>query len=842
MSPESVASEWVNVERYVTQYIDISERQKRLIPLYRRACKIPPFLKPIKSVDFQDDGKFAESFRILLATIKDEPLPRGEQTSSAPVVSLPPAIPRRPAVGFVQRHDEHKQNILEQLKRELTPENNQLVVLWGRGGAGKTTLAAEAVRASGETFTDRIVWINALSHADLTLSTLLNEIAAQLGRPDLRPLPTEEKEEQVRALINAAPTLIVLDNFETIKLEEQKACVRFLAERAPCPALITTRTEINEDEVNNISLDRMLLEEAHDLFQRLIGRTRKPKMFDTLNRNEIIQQTEFNPLLLKWVVRQIDLAKNAETALNYLAKGDTEVAERIFDRSFNLESVSDDSRATLLALSLFVPDASRETLAEVAGFGGDLLRLDKAVEGLAAVWLIDMTEGERLIIQGLTYERAKARLSKDTRLDEFRQRFVAHFLNYAKAHRQTTPEDFDALEDEKDNVLSAMDTASDLEDWASVVQTRFALDEFLDLRGYWDEAIRSGQQALAAARHSQNESSVAAWVHNLAIIHQRRGELEAARRLYDESLEIEKKLGSQSGIAITLHQLAILAQDEGEIEEARRLYDESLEIKKRLGNQSGIASTLHQLGRLAQNEGEIEEARRLYDESLEIKKRLGNQSGIASTLHNLAAIAQAQGEIAEARRLYDESLEIEKRLGNQSGIASTLHQLAILAQAQGEVAEARRLYDESLEINERLGNQSGIASTLHQLGRLAQAQGEIEEARRLYDESLEIKKRLGNQSGIALSLHGLGRLAQDEGKVEEARRLYDESLEIEKRLGNQSGIASTLHQLGRLAEDGNNRVEAARLFREALSIFEKLKSPDAEVARRSLARVGAEAS
>jgi hypothetical protein len=85
-------------------------------------------------------------------------------------------------------------------------------------------------------------------------------------------------------------------------------------------------------------------------------------------------------------------------------------------------------------------------------------------------------------------------------------------------------------------------------------------------------------------------------------------------------------------------------------------------------------------------------------------------------------------------------------------------------------------------------------------------------------------------------------LAQAQDELGEARRLYDESLEIEKRLGNQSGIAITLHQLGRLAEMDGNKIEAVQLYREAYSILERLKSPGAEVARRSLKRVEGESS
>jgi len=64
-----------------------------------------------------------------------------------------------------------------------------------------------------------------------------------------------------------------------------------------------------------------------------------------------------------------------------------------------------------------------------------------------------------------------------------------------------------------------------------------------------------------------------------------------------------------------------------------------------------------------------------------------------------------------------------------------------------------------------------------------------------------------------------------------------ESLEIAKQLGDQNGIGISLHQLSHLAEDEGNNEKAARLFEEALATFEKLKSPNAEIARRNLERV-----
>jgi tetratricopeptide (TPR) repeat protein len=505
-------------------------------------------------------------------------------------VAPPPSIPTSHPTDYVRRHDEKGRDILERLNEALAPGKKGLVALWGKGGTGKTRIAAEAASALTGQFGQRIVWTSAEKRTDFTFSTLLDEIARQLGEPDLLKLAQEPKEEAVRELLAHAPTLIILDNFETVaSVDERANCVDFLAERANCSALITSRQKVAAP-ARNIPIKGMSNKEAQDFLDQLIEQTQESGIFTKQVRNRIIQTAESNPYIMLWMIAQIDEAQTPKKVLDELEQGKGPVAERVFERSFTLPQVGEDGRAALLALTLFVPDASREALAEVAGFGDDLSRLDEAAKNLRTLWLIGATEeNERLAVEGLTRSLTRARLLKDERADEFRQRFVAYFLSYAKAHAQPTPEDYDALEAEKDNLLTAMDRAFALQDWATVMHLMDAIsldgvNGFLTVRGYWDESMRRGQQALEAAHNLSTEVYIAHFSHNLAIMYQLRGEQEEARRLYNRSLEIGKKLGDQSGIAVTLHQLATLAQIQGELEEARRLYDESLEIEKKLGN------------------------------------------------------------------------------------------------------------------------------------------------------------------------------------------------------------------------------------------------------------------
>jgi tetratricopeptide (TPR) repeat protein len=758
VSPDFVASDYcydIEVARAMQRH---EAGEARVVPVILRFTDdwqsapfgklqaLPKDAQPVK--DWPDrDKAFADVAAGIRRAVEDLLSSREGQVENHDKPEKTPSpslIPRPPVIGFVARRDAQGHDIVGRLREELAPERSQLVTLSGPGGIGKTTLAAEAARALQEAYRGRATWSSADGRADFSLLSLLDDIATQLGRAELRTLAPVEKEEQVRALV--ADALVVLDNYETVAEAERKSIEAWF-KRTRCSALFTSRLPVDETKLVRVSA--MSRKEAEEFLERLTAeQTMEPQVFTPDVRRRVYETAEANPHVMQWVVGRIDLAQEPGAVLEELQHGEGDAAERIFDRSFELPLLGEDGRDALLALSLFAPGATPDALAAVAGFD-DAGRVREAVGNLRRLWLVKGVDGNRrLAVEGLTRTLAVARLSKDPRGDEFRRRFVAYFLRYAVVREEPAPENYDALEAERENLLSAAEAAYTYGDWESVMLMAFALaqpvDGMLSVRGYWDEAVRLGEQAFKAAHVAKGEVNIAIFSYNVAVMYENRGELAEARRLFEESLEIDKRLDNQSGVAVSLHQLGMLALDAGETEEARRLYGESLEIDKRLGDQSGVASSLHELAVLAQNRGEFEEARRLHNESLEIRKRLGDQSRVASTLHQLGKLAWQQGELNEARRLYDEGLEIKKRLGDQVGVAYSLHNLAVLAVERGEREEARRLYDGSLEITKRLGDQSGVASTLHELGRLAEDEGDKEGAARLFRESLSIFERLGS--------------------------------------------------------------------------------------------------
>ncbi|HMG72939.1 MAG TPA: tetratricopeptide repeat protein [Pyrinomonadaceae bacterium] len=708
ISPDFMDSDYINdveVKRAIERH---ESGEARVIPVILRPVDwqgapfsklqgLPTEMKPVTSWDDSD-----EAFLDITKGIR-----KAIQELSGPSANVPtvPDIPRPPRVGFVSRRDKGGHDIVQRLRVELAPDKNQLVALWGAGGVGKTTLAAEAVRALAEAYGQRIIWVTADARPNFAFSTLLDDIAAQLGRTDLRPLTISQKEEALHPLIGTKPTLIVLDNLETIAPEEKSLCKEFLAKRVHCPALITTRERV--DNAYLIPLAAMTSHEANEFLGRLIAQTHDPDIYQDVDHTRILQTAEFNPLIIQWIVAQIDLAQDPEEVLTDLAHGEGDAAQRVYDRSFNLRQMADGGRAVLLALSLFVPNATRAAAAEVSGMGGPKhrKRFKKAQQTLASLWLVKQADGgQRLAVEGLTRELSKNRLTSDPRFKLFLNRYLDRFVRYAKSNSSTNRVHLDMIEEERDNILNTLDFLIELHDWRRFMIVYSAIVRFLDLRGYWDDSIKRGEQAINVSYNLGDRDEIAYVAHCLAIAYQQRGSLTQARKLYDESLEIRKASGDQRNVARILYQLADLTQEEGDLDQAKQLFQESLDILIELGDESGAATSKNALGAVLLRQGDTSGGKQLCGESVATFKKIANEHKTAHALQNLGTIARDEGNHVEARKLYNESLEIARKLGDKKSMATTLTSLGIIAEREGNKLDFENFYLEAMSILEKLSS------------------------------------------------------------------------------------------------------------------------------------------
>ena len=380
------------------------------------------------------------------------------------------------------------------------------------------------------------------------------------------------------------------------------------------------------------------------------------------NHDRIIEAAMSNPFAIQWLVKQIAGAGGSEDVLRDLEGREGSGVQRIFDRSFESPQVGDDGRAVLLAFAPFALRATRPSLAEVAGFGSNLRRLDRAVKRLSDLRLVEVTEGnDKFFVRGLTRECIKRQLEASGRADEFYRRFIKYFLRYAEAHARNSAEDFSALEAEKGNGAYAMHIAFQRGDWKSVIKFFMALREFLDRHWYWGDLIDLSEKALVAVRNVLEEGSAArdAELKKLlkqipAIIGIDHQDRESARRAYAEALRYFKPKWQASPkgskkrklyayqLGITMHQMGVLRHYGDDLVRARSWYKWSLRLKKESDSRRGIAAIYNNLGVIAEQQGDAEEAAKLFRQALDIFRKSTPPSSYAViTERNLKNISSA---------------------------------------------------------------------------------------------------------------------------------------------------------------------------------------------------------
>lgn len=112
----------------------------------------------------------------------------------------------------------------------------------------------------------------------------------------------------------------------------------------------------------------------------------------------------------------------------------------------------------------------------------------------------------------------------------------------------------------------------------------------------------------------------------------------------------------------------------GQVERARRAFEEAEELGRALGHRPAIAHTLSMLGRLALADGELDAAFARFAESLEIHAETHDPWGSAIALDGLTGVALARGQHRRAVRVMAAAAAIRTRIAS-APVPSELEEL-----------------------------------------------------------------------------------------------------------------------------------------------------------------------
>jgi tetratricopeptide (TPR) repeat protein len=219
-----------------------------------------------------------------------------------------------------------------------------------------------------------------------------------------------------------------------------------------------------------------------------------------------------------------------------------------------------------------------------------------------------------------------------------------------------------------------------------------------------------------------------------------------------------------------------------------------------------------------------------------VMSRVENELGpkhpeLARVLHLRGSINQGLARFAEAESDFRRALKNnEQELGSEHPVtARSLYGLAESCRRRGEAARAEPLFRKALAIQER-SEDSDLAQTLSGLGALCDGSGRFAEGEQLCRRALAIQEKLLAPDSWALadSLSRLGDNLLQQCRDAESVPLYRRALEIyEKWAGPDSRAASNeLQGLAVAYGLQGNVVEAEKLYQRALTGWERTLGPD----------------
>ena len=434
---------------------------------------------------------------------------------------------------------------------------------------------------------------------------MLNELARELGQPDIAKAPEDQRIRLLLDALRPAHVLLILDNLESLTKDDRDQLFTFV-KRLPqgCKAILTSRRRIGSGSELLIleKLDEAAaLETIADLARHnpLLAKTSEAERL-TLNT-----QTGGKPLLLRWVAAQLGRGscRTFTDALHFLRScpPDNDPLEFIFGDL--AQEFTADETCVLVALTYFTLPAKVEHVTELAGL--DVAPVEVALRTLANRSLIVPDQEETafalvpMVAEFLRRSRPEVVAETGTRLEQRAYALIVE-NGYEKHDR------FPVLDAAWPTVAPALPLfiAGPNPRLQTVCD---ALSDFLDFTGRWDEWLSLSQQAEAKAVAASDHDNAGWRAYQAGWVHYLRGQADAVLACADRAAaHWQTGLAGARERAIAIHMRGVGYRLKADYPAAIAAYREALDLCRTLSAESeDVAIALNALADAEKLSGDL---------------------------------------------------------------------------------------------------------------------------------------------------------------------------------------------------------------------------------------------
>ncbi|MEO3860331.1 BTAD domain-containing putative transcriptional regulator [Acrocarpospora sp. B8E8] len=627
------------------------------------------------------------------AILRGDPVLLASRSGEAVPVAVPTQLPLVPA-DFTGRALQ-----TSALVAALTDPAPAIQVIAGRGGSGKSALAAHVAHQVATAFPDGQLYaeLRGLSETPAEAGEVLGLFLRALGvEPAAVPAATAERAELYRRLLAGRRVLVLLDD-----AADERQVRPLLLGGGGCAVLVTSRNRLGGlAGVRRTDLDVLEPDEAVELLVRIVGADRVGA--EEPVAREIAELCGRLPLAIRiagawlatrqrWPLRLLaDRLTDERRRLDELAIADLEVRAG-FELSYR--ALDTGAREALRRLGhLGVPEFASWVVAWLTGTPETVA--EDLVERLVDAQLVDFSRVDdlgspRFRVHDLVriYRRERAEAEEPAQeLAVAVGRVLGGWLTLADQVAADAPSDeigrprpalaaSPVSGELAARVLAAPHDWFDIEQPALVVGLeRAAALGLHDLVCQFTASARLGPSFLGVNR------------------------FESRERINQAALAAARRAGDRYGEAVTLRTMSLFHRATGQYAPAIETAEAARAIFDRLGDKLMEAYSVRAWAKAQLRLGRTEQALAPLERVLSTCQAMGDRWGLGVTLRTLGELHLADGHLRDAAACLTAAMEVWQDMDAPLWRARTERDLALLHEARGESGMAAKIIDRAVKV------------------------------------------------------------------------------------------------------------------------------------------------
>jgi len=280
-------------------------------------------------------------------------------------------------------------------------------------------------------------------------------------------------------------------------------------------------------------------------------------------------------------------------------------------------------------------------------------------------------------------------------------------------------------------------------------------------------------------------------LNNIAYIHDRKGNYNAAIAFYKKSKEIIDITKNGNDLYNYYQNIGWVYEWQGNIIYALELYHKSLKVAEKEGNEKNISGALNNIGLIYLRQKDYATALKYYKKSVKINEKMGNNEEAGTMLDGIGSVYYQQENYTKAIQYYTKAILLHLKNRNKFGLQTSYNNMGAVYDHLKENDKSLEYYLKGIEIQQNGNLQRELANSYVNIASVYFAMGKKVKSRNYAEKGMDLAQKNGAPYLISFAAQTLSTLDAEEGNYKRSLELYQLHVLMRDSIKNDKNLRAT---------------------------------------------------